>query len=95
MPLHFSKSVCKFLELPNTTVRCSISGKCVNRGAGYALEIPVTYTLQQPQEAIEWVKKVVVRKLTHVNNTKKNVQNKYEEVLFDIKWHLCFFYPGR
>ena len=34
------------MELPNTTVRCSVTGKHANGGSAYGLEIPVTYTLR-------------------------------------------------
>ena len=56
MLLHFSKAVRKFLQLPNITVRCSVS---VNKGAGYVMEIALTYTPRELQRAIERVKKVV------------------------------------
>ena len=53
------------------TVRCCFIGKCVNRGAGYGLEIFVTYTLQGPQKTIEWVKKAVEREVKLTNDMKK------------------------
>ena len=42
-----------------------------NRGAGYGLEISVTYTLRGPQKSIEWVKKVVERDIKLTNYMKK------------------------
>ena len=53
MPLHFSEVVCKFLQLSNTTVRCSVTRKRENRGGGYGLEIPVTYTHRGPLRDIK------------------------------------------
>ena len=69
--LHFSKAVCKFLQLPNSTVHCSVTGKCVNRAAGYGLEIPVTYTLCGPLRAIERVEKGVVREFIQTKDIKR------------------------
>lgn len=53
MPLHFSEAVCKFLQLPYTTVRCSVTRKRENRGGGYELEIPVTYKHRGPLRDIK------------------------------------------
>ena len=53
------------------TVRCCFIEKCVNRGAGYGLEIFVTYTLQGLQKTIEWVKKAVEREVKLTNDMKK------------------------
>ena len=71
MPFNFSKAVFKFLQLPDNTVHCSVIGKRANRGAGYGLEILVTYTLREPQKAIKWVKKAVTRELKLTNDMKK------------------------
>ena len=63
MPPHFSKLVCKFLQLPNTTVCWSVTGKRLNRRTGYGLEISEIYVLRGPKRTINWVKKAVVREL--------------------------------
>lgn len=73
MPLRFSKAVRKFLQRPNTAVRCSVNRKSGNRGAIYGLEILITCTPRGPQRAIERVKKVVAQELTHINVMKKSV----------------------
>ena len=53
------------------TVPCCVIVKRENRGAGYGLEISVTYTLRGPQKSIEWVKKVVERDIKLTNYMKK------------------------
>ena len=39
----YSPTFKKFLSLPNHTIRVLFTGKRINRGAGYNLEIPVKY----------------------------------------------------
>ena len=56
MPRNMSKFVYKFLELPNSKSSCKVKGKRLNRGAGYGLEIPVIYTFNRHEKAIEWIK---------------------------------------
>ena len=56
MPHNISKFVYKFLKLPNSKLSCKVKGKRLNRGAGYGLEIPVIYTFNGHEKAIEWIK---------------------------------------
>lgn len=44
-PLYFSKTVCKFLQFPNTIVSCSVLENVQAKGPGYGMGIPVTCTL--------------------------------------------------
>ena len=53
MPRNISKFVYKFYKLPNSKLSCKVKGKTLNRGAGYGLEIPVIYTFNGHQKAIE------------------------------------------
>ena len=39
-------------------MRCRVTGKIVNRGVGYGLEIPVKYIFYGHQKALEWMEKV-------------------------------------
>ena len=41
VPFLYSSKFKKFLSLPNHTIRVLVTGKRINRGAGYDLEIPV------------------------------------------------------
>ena len=40
-----SKLLQKFLLLANSSIACKVTGKYMNRGVGYGLEIPVKYDL--------------------------------------------------
>ena len=59
VPKNLSKFFYQFLSLPNCTISCEVTGKRVNRGGGYGLEIPVKYTFLGPNKAIEWIEKRV------------------------------------
>ena len=41
VPKNLSKIFHQFMKIPNCTIGCKVTGKRVNRGAGYGLEIPV------------------------------------------------------
>ena len=56
IPRNISKFVYKFLKLPNSKRSCKVKGKRLNRGAGYSLEIPVSYTFNGHEKGIEWIK---------------------------------------
>ena len=56
MPHNISKSVYKFLKLPNLKFSCKVKGKRLNRGVRYGLKIPVIYTFNGHEKAIEWIK---------------------------------------
>ena len=45
------------MRIPNSTIGCKITGKRVNRGAGYGLEIPAEYSFIGAVKAVEWVEK--------------------------------------
>ena len=46
-----------FLSLPNHTIRVLVTGKRINRGAGYDLQIPVEYMFNGNKKALQWAKK--------------------------------------
>ena len=48
VPKNLSKFFHQFLPLPNCTISYEVTGKRVNRGGGYGLEIPVKYTFLGP-----------------------------------------------
>ena len=56
MPRNISKFAYKFLKLPNSKLSCKVKEKRLNRGAGYGLKIPVIYTFNGHENAIEWIK---------------------------------------
>ena len=58
---HVPKNLTKFFYqfLPNCTIGYEVTGKRVNRGGGYGLEIPAKYTFLGLNKAIEWIEKRV------------------------------------
>ena len=56
MPRNISKFVYILLKPPNSKLSCKVKAKRLNRGAGYGLKIPVIYTLDGREKAIEWIK---------------------------------------
>ena len=53
---NISKFVCKFLKFQNSKLSCKVKGKRSNKGAEYGLKIPVIYTFNGHEKAIEWIK---------------------------------------
>ena len=56
MPRYICKFVNKFLKLPSLKLSCKVKGKRLNKGAVYASEIPLIYTINGHEKAIEWIK---------------------------------------
>ena len=58
---HVSKNLSKifhqFMKIPNCTIGCKVTGKRVNRRAGYGLEIPLQYRFIGAEKAVEWAEK--------------------------------------
>ena len=54
---NLSKIFRQFMKIPNCTIGCKVTGKRVNRGAGYGLEIPVQYRFIGAKETVEWAEK--------------------------------------
>ena len=57
VPKNLSKLFYQFLKIPNATMGCKVTGKRVNRGAGYGLEIPVQYRFNGAKKAVELAEK--------------------------------------
>ena len=62
VPKNLSKIFHQFMKIPNYTIRCKVTGKRVNRGAGYGLEIPVQYRFVGAKKAVEWAEKNIKKK---------------------------------
>ena len=45
VPFNWSKLAAKFLQFPNHRIRVIVTGKQVNRSAGFGLKIPVDYCI--------------------------------------------------
>ena len=63
MPRNISKFVYKFLSFPNSKFSCKAKGKRLNRGTGYGFEIPVIYTFNGHEKAIERIKSKIQEEL--------------------------------
>ena len=61
VPKNISKIVFMFLSLPNCGVDVIVTGKRVNRGAGYGLEIPSSFYFYVSEKAINWMKVKISR----------------------------------
>ena len=48
--------VSMYLSLPRCTLSVEVTGKRINRGAGYGLEIPAKFHFHGPENAIRWIK---------------------------------------
>ena len=66
VPKNLNKLFYQFLSLPNCTISCEVTGKRVNRGERYGLEIPVKYAFLGPNKAIEWIEKRVTEIISKV-----------------------------
>ena len=69
VPKFISMIVSMFLSLPWCTLGIEVTGKRVNRGVGYGLEIPAKFHFYGPENAIVWIRS----KITNIE--KKLSQN--------------------
>ena len=69
VPFLYSSTFKKILSLPNGTIKVLVTGKRINRGAGYALEIPVEYVFNGNEKSLQWAKK-------NLDNIDANVNKK-------------------
>ena len=59
VPQNISKICLLFLRVPNTSITAQVSGKRLNRGGGYGLEIPVIYRFHGQEKLINWIVKKI------------------------------------
>ena len=68
---HATKSVSKiffqFMKIRNCTIRCKVTGKRVNRGAGYGPEIALLCRFIGAEKAVEWAEKNIKKVFENVN----------------------------
>lgn len=57
VPKLMAMHVTKFLKRPTNSVKVTVTGKRVNRGAGYGLELPCQYFCYGDKFSCEWLKK--------------------------------------
>ena len=85
MPRNISKFVYRFFKFPNSKLSCKVKGKRLYRGAGYGLEIPVIYTFNWHEKAIEWIKSKIQEDI-------KLEQNMKNRCLKRLKENICNFF---
>ena len=57
VPKNMSKIFHQLMKIPNCTIGYKVTGKRVNHGAGYGLEITVQYRFIGAKKAVEWAEK--------------------------------------
>ena len=57
IPLAISKSISLFLTLPGSFSETKVTGKKINRGGGYGLEVPCKYRISAEEKAVDWIKR--------------------------------------
>ena len=67
VPKNLSKIFYQFIKIPNCTIRCKVTEKRVNRGAGYGLEIPVQCRFIGAEKAVEWAEKSMKKVFENIN----------------------------
>ena len=78
MPRNISKFVYKFLKLPSSKFSCKVKGKILNRGTGYGLEIPVIFTFNGHEKAIEWIKSKIQEEVKLEQSVKNRCLKEYK-----------------
>ena len=46
-----------FLTLAGKFLEAKVTGKRINRGGGYGLEVPCKYRISGQQKAVDWIKR--------------------------------------
>ena len=59
VPKSPSKIMNRFTNIPSCSLRYKVTGKRVNRGAGYGFEIPVMYEMIGPKKVVDWGEKTL------------------------------------
>ena len=57
VPKNLSKIFHPFMKIPNCIIGCKVTGKRVNRGAGYGFEISVEYRFIGVEKGVAWAEK--------------------------------------
>ena len=70
-----SMVVSMYLSLPRCTLSVEVTGKRINRGAGYGLEIPAKFHFRGPENAIRWIKTKIDKEENCITIVKKLYNN--------------------
>ena len=69
---HVPRNFSKTMRLPGCSILCKVTGKRVNRGAGYGLKIPISYKFVGAGKAVDWVEKKKKISVIHRKDSFKN-----------------------
>ena len=67
VPKNLSKPFHQFMKIPNCTIGSKVTGKRVNRGTSYVLEIPVQYRFTGAEKVVEWAEKNIKKVFENIN----------------------------
>ena len=67
VPKNLSKIFHRFMKIPNSTIGCKVTGKRVNRGVDYGLEIPVQCRFILTKKAVKWGKKYITKVFQNID----------------------------
>ena len=57
IPLVISKCISLFLTLPWSFLETKVTGKRINLGGGYGLEVACKYWISGQEKAVDWIKR--------------------------------------
>ena len=57
IPLAISKCISLFLTLPRSFLETKVTGKRINRGGGYGLEVMCKHCISGQEKAADWIKR--------------------------------------
>ena len=69
VPKFISMIISMFLSLQGCTLSIEVTEKCVNRGAGYGLEIPVNFHFYGSENAIVWIRSKITNREKKLSQT--------------------------
>ena len=58
------------VKLPYSIPMFKVTGKCMNRDAGYGLDISVTYTCIRLKQVVMWIQKKISEEMKTTDNMK-------------------------
>ena len=74
-----SKCISLFLTLPGSFLETKLTGKRINRGGGYGLEVPWKYRISGQEKGVDWIKRKTITFLQeHLLAVNKCLGKKYK-----------------
>ena len=98
IPLAISKCISLFFILSGSFLEIKVTGKRINQGVGYRLEVPCKYRISGQEKAVDWIKQKVTTFLEEhllakpyivINNCRCRCY-KIKDLLYD-KTHVYFY----